>query len=149
MSGILSRNARGGSIGIVVDDRRIAICVLRVLGARAAGPVARDVHDRGEEPAAELLGRVLQPWIRRPRRGKRAARGPWVQVGIPDAHAFQAVVPITQANRNATAQSYFLEAVQATNVRAEDRIIDLVRLELEQAADGLRGRLADRARSPT
>ena len=41
-------------------------------------------------------------------------------------------MPITQANRNASAQSYFLEAVQATNVRAEDRIIDLIRLELNK-----------------
>jgi hypothetical protein len=42
------------------------------------------------------------------------------------------VVPITQANRNATAQAYFLQAVQATNVRAEDRVIDLVRLEVDR-----------------
>ena len=41
-------------------------------------------------------------------------------------------MPITQANRNATPQTFFLEAVQATNVRAEDRIIDLLKLELNK-----------------
>ena len=45
---------------------------------------------------------------------------------------FQAVVPITHANRNAPPQIYFLEAVQATNIRAEERIIELLKLELNK-----------------
>ncbi len=38
-------------------------------------------------------------------------------------------MPITSANRLSTAQNFFLEAVQSTNLRAEDRIIDLLKIE--------------------
>ena len=99
MGGILSRQSSRRSIGIVADDRRIAICVL-ASSAQGGRPVACDVHDLGKESPAELLGRVLQPYLPAGR-SKRAAPGPWVQVGIPDGQAFQAVVPITQANRSA------------------------------------------------
>ena len=130
MSGILSRFTSTRSIGIVVEDRRIAICVLKS-SARGRPPVACSVHDYGEEALPDLLRHRLQPFVP-PALGKNAAPGPWVQLGIPDSQAFQAVVPITQANRTATAQAYFLEAVQATNIRAEDRVIDLIRLEINK-----------------
>ena len=74
---------------------------------------------------------MLEPWV--PARGaKRAKPKPWVQLGVPESQVFQAVVPIASTNRNATPQSFFLEAVQATNVRAEDRIIDVLKLELNK-----------------
>ena len=38
-------------------------------------------------------------------------------------------MPITSANRLSTAQNFFLEAVQSTNLRAEDRIIDLLKID--------------------
>jgi hypothetical protein len=129
MRGILSRYSSRQSIGILVEDRRIAICVRS--STRGRRPGACDVHDCGEEPLADVLGRLLQPHLPGAR-SQKATAGPWVQVGISDTQAFQAVVPITQANRSANAQSYFLEAVQATNVRAEDRVIDLIRLEFNK-----------------
>jgi hypothetical protein len=118
------------SIGVMVEDRRVAICVLAST-LRGRRPVASEVHDCGEDEPQTVLQRLLEPWIA-PGRGRRAAPGPWVQAGIPEDRAFQAVVPITSTNRNGTAQTYFLEAVQATNVRAEDRTLDLVRLELNK-----------------
>ncbi|HKI21170.1 MAG TPA: hypothetical protein VKA15_24975, partial [Isosphaeraceae bacterium] len=75
--------------------------------------------------------RLLDPWIKQGR-GGRAKVGPWVQLAVPESQVFQAVVPITHANLNTSPQSYFLEAVQATNVRAEERIIDLLKLELNK-----------------
>ena len=39
-------------------------------------------------------------------------------------------MPITGANRSSPPQAYFLEAVRATNLRAEERVIDLVKLEM-------------------
>jgi hypothetical protein len=130
MTTLLSRSLTRLSIGLVVDIRRIAICVMRVsvLGRKI---LTHEVYDRGEEPAVDVVKRILQPWIP-PRRGKQARPGPWVQLGIPESQAFLSVVPINQANRTASAQAYFLEAVQATNVRAEDRIIDLVRVEVDK-----------------
>ncbi len=116
------------SIGVMVEDRRIAICILAT-GPNGRRPVVHDVHDCGDQEPREVLPRMLEPWLGA-RPGKAADRAPWVQVGIPNAHAFQAIVPITQANRNASAQAYFLEAVQTTNVRAEDRIVDLMRMDL-------------------
>jgi hypothetical protein len=118
------------SIGVMVEDHRIAICVVADT-LRGRRPLTCGVHDCGQESPQDVLQRMLEPWIARPRT-KGASPGPWVQLGVPDAYAFQAVVPITQANREGSAQSYFLEAVQATNLRAEDRVIDLVRLELNK-----------------
>jgi hypothetical protein len=120
------------SIGIMVEDRRIAICILTA-GANGPHPVVHEVHDCGDEEPKDVLTRLLEPWLA-PKRSKVPALAPWVQVGIPNAHVFQAIVPITQANRNGNAQAYFLEAVQATNVRAEDRIIELIRLDLNKQA---------------
>ncbi len=100
MSGMLSRLSSRQSIGILVEDRRIAICVVGTTSGGRRRPVACQVHDRGEEPLADELRRLLEP-LRPAARSKKSDLGPWVQVGIADAHAFQAVVPITQANRNA------------------------------------------------
>jgi hypothetical protein len=122
----LSRRA----IGIMVEDQRIALCVLPS-ATRWRRPLMCEIRECGEESPQDVLKRLLEPWIAAVR-GKGATHGPWVQLGIPVAHAFQAVVPITQTNRDGTGQSYFLEAVQATNVRAEDRTIDLVRLEVDK-----------------
>jgi hypothetical protein len=130
MKGILFRCISRRSIGLVTDGRRIAICVMQhsPLGRRT---ITHEVHECGEAPLVDVVRRLLQPWIPL-KRGKRTVAGPWVLLGIPDTQAFQAVVPITQANRHATAPAYFLEAVQATNLRAEDRIIDLVRLDVDK-----------------
>jgi hypothetical protein len=61
---------------------------------------------------------------------KRRNPGPRVQLGLPEARVFQAVLPITASNNQNTAQNFFLEAVQATNVRAEDRIVELIKVDV-------------------
>ena len=68
----------------------------------------------------------------RARAGKRARPGPWIRVGLPESKLFQATVPITAANRLSPPQNFFLEAVQSTNLRAEDRIIDLLRIDVNK-----------------
>src|SRR5262249_47177072 len=88
-------------------------------------------HDCDGEPPQAILARLLDPWINQGR-GSKNRLGPWVQLGLPESQVIQAVVPITHSNRNAPPQTYFLEAVQATNVRAEERIIDLIKLEINQ-----------------
>ena len=65
-----------------------------------------------------------------------------MRLGLPEARVFQAALPITPANQQHTPQNFFLEAVQATNVRAEDRIVELVKVELGRPPAGLRGRFA-------
>ncbi len=130
MKGLLSRCALRRSIGLVIEDRRIAVSVVTTtpLGRRQ---VFRDVQDRDVEPPQAILGRLLDPWTKRGN-GKKPKVAPWVQVGVPESQVFQAVVPITHANSNSPAQSFFLEAVQATNVRAEERIIDMLKLEVSK-----------------
>ena len=86
---------------------------------------------RDSEQQQAVVGRLLDPWTSAPS-GKKPKTAPWVPVGVPESDVFQAVVPITPANSNAPAQSFFLEAVQATNVRAEERIIDMLKLEISK-----------------
>jgi hypothetical protein len=130
MKSLLSRCALRRSIGLVIEDRRIAICVMATTPLGRV-PVFQDVQACDVEPPQAVLERLLRPWVK-PSRGKKVGVGPWVQLAVQESHVFQAVVPITHANRTASPQSYFLEAVQATNVRAEERIIELLKLELNK-----------------
>ncbi len=130
MKALLSRFALRRSIGVVIEDRRVAVSVVVTtpLGRRQ---VFHDVQVCDVEPAQAVLERLLQPWIK-PTRGKKTGAGPWVQLSVPEPEVFQAVVPITRANSNASPQAYFLQAVQSTNARAEDKIIDLLTSEVEK-----------------
>jgi hypothetical protein len=130
MTALLSRCTLRRSIGLVIEDRRIAISIVSAtpLGRRH---VFGDVQACDGESAQAVLEKMLGPWIKRGR-GRKAEVGPWVQLGVPESQVFQAVVPITHANRNAPPQTFFLEAVQATNIRSEERIIELVKLELNK-----------------
>ncbi len=130
MKSLLSRCAVRRSIGLVIEERRIAISIVSATPL-SRRQVFRDVQSCEGESAQEVLERVMGPWIKS-RRGRQAEAGPWVQLGVPESQVFQAVVPITQANRNAPPQTYFLEAVQATNIRSEERIIELLKLELNK-----------------
>jgi hypothetical protein len=127
MKTLISRCALRRTIGLVIDAKQIALSLV------VTTPVGRreahcELSSGAGEPVKALLAKLLGPWTRQVR-GK-ARVGPWVQLAVPESQVFQAVVPITQSNRNAPAPTYFLEAVQTTNVRAEDRIIDLLKLEL-------------------
>ncbi len=130
MKAVLSRCALRRSIGVAIDEKRVAVSVVDTtpLGRQQ---VFNEVRACDAEPPQASLERLLEPWIKQ-RPGKKPRNGPWVQLGVPESQVFQAVVPITPANQNATPQSYFLEAVQATSFRAEERIIDLVKLELNK-----------------
>ncbi len=116
-------------IGVFVEENRVAVYV------RPVNPVGGRpffaAQDCGDQSPQAVLARLLEPWLDRSR-SKRGKRGPWVQLAIPTSQVFQATVPVTQSNRTGSAQSFFLEAVQATNIRAEDRVIDLLRLELNK-----------------
>ena len=90
--------------------------------------IARDLQDCDRENVEETLKQMLRPWLP-PAGAKGRVRRPWVQIGLPWSRIFQATVPITAANRLSPPQNFFLEAVQATNLRAEDRIIDLLKIE--------------------
>ena len=131
MKALLSLCTLRRSIGLVIDDQRVAVSVVLTtpLGRKL---VFSEVLACDGERAQDVLKRLLDPWTKQAR-GKKAKLGPWVQLAVPESQVFQAAVPITHANLNATPQSaYFLEAVQATNVRAEDRIIDLIKIELNK-----------------
>ena len=130
MKALLTRFSWRPTIGLLIGDRWIALSVVAItpLGRRQI------FHELltcdGERPQA-VLERLLLPWIKRVH-GRNTKARPWVQLGVPEPKVFQAVIPITHMNRNAPPQSHFLEAVQATNIRADDRIIDLLKLEVNK-----------------
>ncbi len=126
------------AIGLVIEEHQISLSVVATTpGGRKE--LARDVQSCGDEPQETVLERMLEPWMGRRRAslpetpGKsKHARRPWVQVALPESRVFQAVVPITGANRTSSPQAYFMEAVRATNVRAEERVIDMIKLEMDK-----------------
>jgi hypothetical protein len=130
MKALLSLFTLRRSIGLVIDDQRVAISVV-VTTPLGRKQVVSEVRACDGKPPQDVLESLIDPWIKQGRARKATVR-PWVQLAVPESQVFQAVVPITHANLNATPQSYFLEAVQATNVRAEERIIDLIKIELNK-----------------
>jgi hypothetical protein len=117
------------AIGVVVDDRRVVMSVVASTAAGRRREVAVDARDCHDEPVDVVLRRMLEPWASGPG-GKPRGRKPWVQVGLPEQQVFQASVPISASNRVLSAQSLFLEAVQATNLRAEDHVFDLKKVDV-------------------
>ena len=105
----------------------------RPQGDRPGRPIVHGGNP-GNSPrthACTLAGSTTGPAQKTPRKSKHT-RHPWVQVALPELRVFQAVVPITGANRSSPPQAYFMEAVRATNQRAEERVIELVKLELDK-----------------
>jgi hypothetical protein len=117
------------AIGLVIDQNQIAMSVVATT-PRGRREIARQTERCDGQSPEEVLGRMLEPWVRPA--GERPRAKPWVHVGLPEARVFQATVPITSSNRQNTPQNFFLEAVQTTNLRAEDRIVDLLKLELDK-----------------
>ncbi|MGC8641549.1 MAG: hypothetical protein ACP5XB_16915 [Isosphaeraceae bacterium] len=126
------------SIGLMIEDRQISLSVV------ATTPQGRKETVRETQPCEEggqaaVLEQMLAPWTgpkmengRKSSKGAKYANGPWVQIALPESRIYNAVVPITSANRSAAPQAFFMEATQATNMRAEERVIDLTKLELNK-----------------
>jgi hypothetical protein len=123
-----NRIALWPAIGIMIDQKQIAMCVTAAT-ARGRRTIAHETLDSNERDHEAIVGRLLEPWISAPE-VKRTKLRPLVHLGLPEARVFQAAVPITATNQQNTAQNLFLEAVQATNVRAEDRIVELKEFEV-------------------
>ncbi len=130
MKALASRCALRRSIGLLIDEKRVAVAVV-VTTPVGRRQVVRVDQALGDEPPQAVVARLLDPWIKKGR-ARTARVGAWVQVAVPESQVFQAVVPITSTNLNGPPQSYFLEAVQSTNLRAEERIIELLKVELNK-----------------
>ena len=117
------------AIGLLIDEQQIAMSVT-VATVRGRREVARESRLCESQTVEEVLNSMLAPWVAPKGTSRRKAK-PWVRIGLPEARVFQAAVAITPANRQNTPQNFFLEAVQVTNVRAEDRIIELIKVELD------------------
>jgi hypothetical protein len=116
------------AIGLMIDQQQIAMSVTATT-PRGRREVTRAIQPCSAQSPEDVLAGMLEPWVGATGRRRPRAK-PWVRVGIAEARVFQATLPITASNRQHTAQNFFLEAVQATNVRAEDRIVELLKLEL-------------------
>ena len=117
------------AIGLMIDEQQIAMSVT-VAGLRGRHEVAREIRQCENQAAEEVLKQMLAPWVD-PAGAPRAGEDPGVPASVcRGARVFQAAVPITPANRQHTPQNFFLEAVQVTNVRAEDRIVELIKVDL-------------------
>lgn len=130
MKSLLSRCAWWRTIGLMIHDHQVALSVIAST-PRGRREIFSQIQYYDEECLGTVLEKMLQPWISRGQ-GKRARVKTWVQVAVSESQVFQAMVPITTANRSAPPQNFFLQAVGVTNVRAEERAIDLLKLELNK-----------------
>jgi hypothetical protein len=116
------------AIGLMIGQKQIAMSVTAAT-PRGRRVIARELQDCDEGSVEDVLGRMFEAWVS-PLGAKGPKRRPGTRLGLIESRAFQATLPITPANRQHTPQNFFLEAVQATNVRAEDRIVELLKIEL-------------------
>ena len=116
------------AIGLAMDQKQIAVSVTAAT-AKGRRQIWHETHDCDERNQEEIVGRMLERWLVVPG-AKRRKKRPRIRLGLPEARVFQAALPITPANHQNTPQNFFLEAVQATNVRVEDRIVELIKVEL-------------------
>ena len=126
------------ALGLVIEDKQISLSVVATI-PRGRTEVTRDSQSCESELPEIVLQRMLAPWLGtrqdpRPEKSGKARKEyrPWVQIAVPELKVFQAVVPITGANRSAAPEALFMEAVQATNLRAEERMIDLIKVDLNK-----------------
>jgi hypothetical protein len=120
------------AIGLLIDQEQVAMSVT-ARTRKGRREVAHEVLACDDQSRDDVLRRMLEPWV--PAAGvKRSQAKPWVRVGLPATRVFQATLPLTVSNRQYTAQNFFLEAVQATNIRAEDRIVELIKLDVDKCS---------------
>jgi hypothetical protein len=126
------------AVGLVIEDKQISLSMVATT-PWGRKEVTRDSQKCEGQPPEVVLERMLKPWLgkrqdprqEKPSKARREYR-PWVQIAVPESKVFQAVVPITGANRSAAPEALFMEAVRATNLRAEERMIDLIKLDLNK-----------------
>ena len=131
MKALLSRFASRRSIGVVIDGS--ADCNFRG-GDHALGR-QRGLPTTSRPATASPAGRprAVAPAVDEadPSQEERS-RGRGFNSACPSRRCFRRWCRSPRRTCNASPQSYFLEAVQATNVRAEERIIDLLKLDLNK-----------------
>jgi hypothetical protein len=138
MKSFLSRLSARRTIGLAIEEQQVSLSVMATspLGSHEIQCETRPCQgDERETVLASLLAPWIDPDHDRPRKADGRPprkRQPWVHVALPVSRVFQAIVPISGANQSAPPQVFFMEAVQATNLRPEERIIDLIKLELNK-----------------
>ena len=142
MKALLSRCALRRSIGVVIEDRRIAVSVVATTPLGRQRGLPRRPGLRRRAPAG--CPRTVAPALDQADPSQEDRAGPWVQLGVPESQVFQAVVPITSR------EPQRLPAVVLPRGRAGDqhpgRGTDHrpAQARAQQAIHGLRGRLAPR-----
>ncbi|WP_165220487.1 hypothetical protein [Aquisphaera insulae] len=114
------------AIGLVIGQQQVALSVVATT-PRGRREVVRDLREYEGDALPAAVHDLLRPWL--PPAHSRHP-GPWVQVALPESRVFQSAMAITPSNRLSSPQNFFLEAVQSTNLRAEDRILDLIKLDV-------------------
>ena len=74
---------------------------------------------------------MLEPWLARPRRSD-GNPGHGYGSAFPRRRVVPSGAADHAANHSHSPQNFFLEAVQATNVRAEDRIVELIKVDVSK-----------------
>jgi hypothetical protein len=116
MKAILATRTGRRSIGLLVGDREVSICVM---GGTALGRVelARSIEPRNSGPLGDQIQRMLGPWLaRKPR--------PKVVLGVPEVRVFHATRAVSPSSRKEP-EVWLQEALQSAGTRLEDMVIDV------------------------
>ncbi len=117
MKDLLARRAGRRSIGLLVGEREVTLCVL---AATPMGRVelARESAPRGSERFDELIGRLVGPWLSgRPR--------PKVVMGVPEVRVFHSARAVSSTAKKEP-EIWLQESLQSAGTRVEDMVIDVV-----------------------
>jgi hypothetical protein len=121
LKALLAKRSSRRSIGLLVTDREMAVCVI------AGTPLGRvelfqTVEPREAEPLDDQIGRLLEPWMgRRPR--------PKVVLGIPEVRVFHATRE-QAVNVRKDPEVWLQESLRSAGTRIEEMIIDTTEVPL-------------------
>jgi hypothetical protein len=116
MKTMLARRWGRRSIGLLVGEREVSMCVL---GTTALGrsELASAIEPRGPGRLDDQIERMLGPWLtRKPR--------PKVVLGVPEVRVFHATRTVSAASRKEP-EVWLQEALQSAGTRVEDMVIDV------------------------
>ena len=129
MKSMLARRWGRRSIGLLVGDREVALCVM---GASPLGRVelAQVVEPRDPGSLDDQLERMLIPWLaRKPR--------PKVILGVPEVRVFHTSRAVTTSSRKAP-EIWLQESLQSAGARMENMVVDVAEAAVgKQAVAGL------------
>ncbi len=120
MKALLAKLTPHKGIGLYVGDDEVVVSLVASTPLGVVEIACRRESFADGEPA-EVIGRLLKPLMKSPK------RSPPIAVGIPARRVFFSTRPINGANASASPQALLREVLQSPNVRIDEMTVEVAK----------------------